>query len=134
MSKVLIVDDHISFRSGLKLMLGEIDGIKEIVEVPDGEKFLDLLAGELPDIVFLDIRLPGISGIEAASAAIKKYPRLRIIMLTMFSEEKYLKDAMEAGAKGFIQKPPTLFQLREAYNTVINDYHYYPALMVRNTY
>ena len=54
MSKVLIVDDHISFRSGLKLMLGEIDGIKEIVEVPDGEKFLDLLAGELPDIVFPD--------------------------------------------------------------------------------
>lgn len=129
----MIVDDHISFRRGLKLMLGEIDDIKEIVEVPDGENFLILLNDYLPDLVFLDIRLPGISGLEAACAAIKQHPLLRIIMLTMFSEEKYLKDAMEAGAKGFIQKPPTLVQLREAYFTVINGNNFFPALLQRNS-
>jgi len=127
MSKVLIVDDHITFRKGLNLMLQELPEVMEIVELVDGEQFLNALPEILPDIVFMDIRMPGISGIEAAAMALKQIPGLRIVILTMFGEEKYLKGAIDAGVKGFILKPPTLLQLKEVYQAVMTGQSYFPT-------
>lgn len=127
MSKVLIVDDHTAFRKGLNLMIQEIPEVKEVVELVDGEQFLNTIDKILPDVIFMDIRLPGISGMDAAVLALKQNPQLRIIFLTMFGEEKYYRDAMNAGAKGFILKPPTLLQLKDAYQTVMQGRVYFPT-------
>ena len=127
MSKVLIVDDHIAFRKGLGLMLQEIPDVKEVVELVDGEQFLSKVHEISPDIIFMDIRLPGISGMDAAVLALQQNPQFRIIFLTMFGEEKYYRDAMDAGAKGFILKPPTLLQLKNAYHTVMQGSVYFPT-------
>ncbi|MDP3444488.1 MAG: response regulator transcription factor [Ignavibacteria bacterium] len=127
MSKIIIVDDHLTFRKGLHLMLKEIQEVKEIAECENGLQFLSQVEQISPDLVFMDIRLPGMSGIEAAVKALKQNSNLRIIILTMFGEEKYLKEAMEAGVKGFLLKPPTLFQLRVAYQTVMQDKLYFPT-------
>jgi DNA-binding NarL/FixJ family response regulator len=127
MSKVLIVDDHQAFRRGLHLMLEEIQEVTEVAECETGLQFLNQVEDMAPDLVFMDIRMPGISGIEAAVKALQINPKLRIIVLTMFGEEKYLKDAMEAGVKGFITKPPSLSQLKEAYETVMQNAHFFPS-------
>lgn len=127
MTKILIVDDHIAFRRGIHLMLEEIPEVMEITELASGTQFLDQVDKITPDLIFMDIRMPGISGIEAAVNALKSNPNLRIIILTMFGEEKYLKEAMEAGVKGFIMKPPSLLQLKEAYQTVMANEMYFPT-------
>ena len=127
MTKIIIVDDHPAFRQGLHLMLKELSGTLEITEMESGTQFIDELESIQTEVIFMDIRMPGISGLEAASIALKKRPELRIIILTMFGEEKYLKDAMDAGVKGFIIKPPTLLQLKEAFKTVINNNIYFPS-------
>lgn len=126
MSKILICDDHVPFRNGLNMMLQEIPQVNEIFEVSDGKQFLNTLTHFSPDLVFLDIRMPEISGIEATISALKDNPKLKIIILTMFGEEKYLKGAIKAGAKGFILKPPTLVQIKEAYQVVMNGGAYFP--------
>lgn len=125
MSKILICDDHIAFRKGLNMMLQELPEVNEICEVSDGAQFLNTLIHFLPDLIFLDIRMPVISGIEATIYALKKNPELKIIILTMFGEEKYLKGAIDAGAKGFILKPPTLLQLKEAYQAIMKGGCYF---------
>ena len=127
MSKVLIVDDHLAFRRGLHLMLEEINEVTEVAECETGLQFLDQFEEIAPDLVFMDIRMPGISGIEASAKALKQNPDLRIIVLTMFGEEKYLKEAMEAGVMGFITKPPSLSQFKEAYQTVMQNAPFFPS-------
>lgn len=128
MTKILIVDDHLAFRKGLHLMLKELPEVIEISEMENGTQFINALDTISPDLVFLDIKMPGISGIEAASIALKKKPELRIIILTMFGEEKYLKEAIDVGVKGFTTKPPTLAQLKDAYMSVINNGVYFPSV------
>lgn len=127
MSKILICEDHIPFRKGLNMMLQEIPDVSEICEVSDGKQFLNTLDHFSPDLVFLDIRMPIISGIEATISALKNNPELKVIFLTMFGEEKYLKGAIYAGAKGFILKPPSLHQIKEAYQVVMNGGRYFPS-------
>lgn len=127
MTKILIVDDHLAFRRGLHLLLKELPEEVEITEMESGTQFIEELDNISPDLVFMDIRMPGISGIEAATMALKTRPELRIIILTMFGEEKYLKEAMDAGVKGFTIKPPTLSQLKEAFQTVMQNEIYFPS-------
>lgn len=126
MAKILICNDHIAFRKGLIMMLQELPEVNEIYEVSTGAQFLNTLNHLTPDLIFLDIRMPIINGIEATISALKKKPELRIIILTIFGEEKYLKNAIRAGAKGFILKPPTLLQIKEAYQAVMKGGYYFP--------
>lgn len=127
MIKIIIVDDHSAFRQGLHLMIGEVSSEIEIYEMESGAQFIEELEFISPDLVFMDIRMPGISGIEAADIALKKRPELRIIILTMFGEGKYLKAARDVGVKGFLIKPPSLFQLKEAFARVMDDEFYFPS-------
>ncbi len=127
MIKIVIVDDHPAFRQGLHLMLKELSPAIEIIEMDSGSLFIEDLEDTCPDLVFMDIRMPGINGIEVATIALKQQPKLRIIILTMFGEEKYLKEAMEVGVKGFLIKPPSLLQLKKTYNIVMDNGSYFPS-------
>lgn len=128
MSYVLLVDDYKAFLHGLKLMVHEIPEVTIIKEASSGEQFLDLIRIAKPDLVFLDIRMPNINGIEAVREALQLYPDLKIIILTMYGEEQYLEEAKAAGVKGFMLKPPTLRQIREAYSEVIKGGEYFPEV------
>lgn len=128
MSHVLLVDDHIAFLHGLKLMIKEISDVESVDEAYSGEAFLELLCISEPDLVFLDIRMSGISGLEASRKALLLYPDLKIIVLTMYGEYKYLEESIATGVKGFLLKPPTLQQIRDAYFTVIQGGIYFPEL------
>lgn len=126
MSKVLIVDDHAAFLKGLKLMVKEISEVEVVEEASSGETFLKTLEIVNPDLVFMDIRMSGISGLEASRTALKINPELKIIILTMYGEFKYLEEAMATGVRGFLLKPPTLQQIKDAYSSVISGGVYFP--------
>jgi len=128
MSHVILVDDYKAFLHGLKLMVHEIPQVTHINEASSGLQFLELIRDVKPDLVFLDIRMPDINGIEVVRNAIKLYPDIRIIILTMYGEDQYLDEARASGVKGFLLKPPSLSQIKEAYAVVTEGGEYFPDL------
>lgn len=102
--EVVLVDDHRLFRDGLKYVLEQIEYIVIVGEASDGVEFLELLETVEPGIVLMDINMPRMNGIEATRISMKRYPDLKIIALTMFDDEKYYYDMLDAGGKGFVLK------------------------------
>ncbi len=123
--KVMIVDDHIIFRKGLRTILNEIDEVKVVAEASNGNELLDLLKKIQTDIIFMDIRMPVMDGIEATRKVSEKYPDIRIIALTMFEEVTYFNEMIEAGAAGFLLKKTTTAELKKAIDAVLNDDTYF---------
>jgi len=102
--KIMIVDDHPVVREGLKQLL-EIDDDTEVVaEASSGLECLQLLERYCPDIVFMDVKMPGISGIETTRLVCQRYPNVKVIMLTIYSDNQYVTEAIQVGAKGYILK------------------------------
>lgn len=102
--KVMIVDDHVIVREGLRQLLEVKGDIEVIAEAQSGLECLNLLEKVRPDIVFMDIIMPGINGIEATRLICEKYPQIKIIMLTIYNHEQYVTEAIKAGAKGYVLK------------------------------
>src|SRR6056297_2962969 len=94
--KVFLVDDHKMFREGLQLLLNNHEGIDQVWEAPDGESFLADLENHQPDIVFMDISMPGLDGIETTRRALKQHPDLNIVALSMYGDENYYSPMIEA--------------------------------------
>lgn len=117
--ELMIVDDHQMFREGLKFLLQEIPRILLIGEAENGNQFLNLLEEKKPDIVLMDISMPEMDGIEATRQALMKCPDLKIIALTMFGEENYYYQMIQAGAKGFVLKKSGSLELKSAIETVM---------------
>jgi DNA-binding NarL/FixJ family response regulator len=102
--KVIIVDDHAIFRKGLRTILSRIENIEVVAEAENGKDFISLLEDHQPDLVFIDVRMPVMNGIEATRTAMKLHPKLKIVALSMFGEEEYLHQMITAGVKGFMLK------------------------------
>jgi len=123
---VIIVDDHRLFREGLKLLLGNLDCTGPILEADSGEEFLNtVMEGFYPDIVFMDIKMDGIDGIETTRRALEVDPSLKIIGLSMFSDEDYYNGMIEAGAKGFLLKNSGIREVEEAVLRVSEGNNYF---------
>ncbi len=115
---VVIVDDHLIFRKGLRIVLNEIPFVKVIAEASDGNELLSILRKNTADIVLMDINMPGMNGIEATQKLKDKYPDTEVIALTMHEEIGYFNKMIEAGAKGFLLKKITKEQLEAAIKAV----------------
>ena len=128
--KIILVDDHAIFLKGLSLMITECSDFKVIGEAGNGLEFLDLLEMMKPDLVLIDIKMPIMNGIDATQSAIAKYPDLKIMTLTMFSEQKYVRLMAEAGASGFILKSIAKKELEYAIRAVVAGEAYFsPELL-----
>ena len=133
--KIAIVDDHELFIDGLKLVLGQIENFELIFDSHDGKTFLEHLPLINPDIVLMDINMSGLSGIETTSKALEIKPELKVIALTMFSEDAYYMQMVQAGAKGFILKKSGKYELEQAINEVYKGGNYFsPEIIQRFTY
>jgi DNA-binding NarL/FixJ family response regulator len=99
-----LVDDHSLFREGLKFLLLQSNFIADVEESENGRIFLEKLDATKPDIVIMDIQMPEVDGITASKLALEKYPDLKIIALSMFSEEEYYTKMIDVGVKGFLLK------------------------------
>jgi len=102
--KIILVDDHEVVRLGLKSLLERHPQFEVIGEAGSAREALEQVAALKPDVVLMDIRLPGTSGIEACEEIVNKYPATRVIMLTSYAEDEMLFSAIRAGASGYILK------------------------------
>lgn len=115
--RVLIADDHAAIRSGLRLILGNADGIDVVGEAADGDVAITQTTALRPDVVLMDVRMPGLDGI-AASAAITASGAARVLILTTFDIDEYVFRALRAGASGFLLKSASADALVDAVRTV----------------
>jgi len=117
-TKVVIVEDHAIFREGLKRVIEAMAGVELVGEAENGAQFLELLRKKKPDIVLMDIKMPVMDGIEATEKALILYPRLKIIILTMFGEEEYLYSLIQKGICGFMLKTARIVEIERAIQMV----------------
>jgi two-component system NarL family response regulator len=102
--RVLIVDDHALFRRGLQLVLEVEDDLEVVGEATDGDEAVERAAALLPDVVLMDVRMPGLGGIEATRRIRNAQPNVKIVMLTVSEDEEDLFAAIRAGAIGYLLK------------------------------
>ncbi|QIN80740.1 response regulator [Rubrobacter marinus] len=102
--RVLIADDHALFRYGLRAMLASEEGFEVAGEAATGEEAVRLAAELQPDIVLMDVQMPGINGIEATRRIARDHPRVGVVVVTMFEEDDSVFAAMRAGARGYVLK------------------------------
>jgi two-component system response regulator NreC len=102
--RVLLADDHGIVRKGLRFLLDRQPGMEVVGEAADGRDAVRLAETVSPDVVIMDVAMPSLNGIEAAAQITKRNPRIRVIMLSMHSDEDYLLSALNAGAKGYLLK------------------------------
>ena len=122
---IIIVDDHLIFRQGLKAIINFEDVGNVIAEASNGEEFLEILKALKPDLVLMDIDMPGMNGFDATKKALELIPELKIIAFTVFSEEEYCSKMMKLGAKGFILKSSGFNELENAIKRVMKGEHYF---------
>ena len=101
---VLIVDDHEVVREGLRLSLLRSPQIRVVGEAPDGESAIALAERRRPDVIIMDLRMPGMDGIEATEEILKSSPDTAVIVFTAYSERALLSRSLESGARGYILK------------------------------
>ncbi len=131
--QIALVDDHTLFRNGLKLLLGNSPRYNVMLEASNGRDFIDSLAvGNAPDVVLMDINMPVMNGIEATKAAVEKVPGLKIIALSMFGEEDYYYEMINAGAKGFLLKNSDIKDVTEAIEQVAAGNNYFAPEVLYN--
>jgi DNA-binding NarL/FixJ family response regulator len=119
--RVMIVDDHLVVREGLKQLLEIEDDIEVVAEASDGLECLQLLQESSPDLIFMDVRMPGISGVETTRLACQKYPQIKVIMLTIYEDEQYVTEAIKAGAKAYVLKKVNRDELIKIIRDVMGD-------------
>jgi DNA-binding NarL/FixJ family response regulator len=116
--RVLLADDHALVRAGLRKLLESLSGVEVVAEAGDGREALALVASKNPDLVLLDITMPGLNGLEAAERIGREHPGTRVILLSMHASEEHVLRALRAGAAGYLPKDAPLGELELAINAV----------------
>ncbi|NBO58514.1 MAG: DNA-binding response regulator [Chitinophagia bacterium] len=112
--RVGIADDHKIFRKGIILSLRQYTNISFVLEAENGEDLLSQLKSNQPDLVLLDLRMPGKDGIETTKEISKLYPHIKILIITMFEDEHYVSHLMENGANGYLLKNAEPAEIKKA--------------------
>jgi len=122
--KVAIADDHKIFRKGVILSLRSYTNIKFVQEAENGEDLLNGLVESQPDIVLMDLRMPTKDGIETTKVLSKTYPDIKVLVLTMYEDERFVSHLMENGANGYLLKSADPAEIRKAIIEVMTKGYY----------
>jgi DNA-binding NarL/FixJ family response regulator len=122
--RIVLVDDHTLVRAGLRALLESIDEVTSISEAGDGQRALELIAAESPDIALLDISMPGLNGLEVAARVARESPRTRLVILSMHSSPSHVAQALRAGAAGYLLKDSAAEELPLALRAVMRGENY----------
>jgi len=132
MIRIVIVDDHAVVRSGLRLLLEEEDDMEVVGEAGNARDAIFEVRSAKPDVVLLDVVMPGDSGIEALPQVLKEAPGARVLMLSMQDDPNYVREAFAAGASGYVLKEAVDAEVVAAIRDVASGNHYvHPALGAR---
>lgn len=130
--RVLIADDHPMFRNGMRALLATVNDIELVGEVATGEDAIIEAAELQPDIVLMDLQMPGVGGVEATRAILFASPHIRVLIVTMFEDDYSVFTAMRAGARGYIVKGASPDELLRAIRAVGGgEAIFSPAIAVR---
>lgn len=129
---IFLVDDHALFREGLRFLLQKIDFVDQILEAENGLEFLEHIIEIKDCIVLMDIEMPVMNGFEATKKALERNPDLKIIALSMYSEESYLSSMIEAGASGFLLKNSSFNEVKNALTDVMEGKNYYSPHIIQS--
>src|SRR6266567_4274284 len=102
--RILIADDHPLVRSGLRALLAAAEDVEVVGEAATGEEAVTLAASLQPEVIVMDLRMPGINGIEATRRIMQTHPQIRILVITLFEDDDSVFAALRAGARGYILK------------------------------
>lgn len=116
--RMILVDDHALVRAGLRALLQNLPGVEVVAEAVDGNEALKAIKAHKPDVVLMDISMPGLNGLEAATVATRDFPDSRIIILSAHSSEEYVGQALRAGAAGYLLKDAATVELELAIKAV----------------
>ena len=123
--KVFLVDDHEIFRNGLKQLVDSEPDMEVVGEAGDGETALENLRTIRPDVIIMDIRMPGINGVETSQMLLKREPQARIVFFSLYDNPDYVAKALEMGASGYILKDTSNKIFLSAIRAVHNGKFYF---------
>jgi DNA-binding NarL/FixJ family response regulator len=118
--RLLIVDDHTLFREGLRALFSAIEDIELVGEATTGQEAIDLVEEYQPDVILMDIDMPGMSGVQATRSILRKIPSIGIVMVTMLEDDASIFSAMRAGARGYVLKGAQPDELLQTIRAVAN--------------
>lgn len=116
--RLLLADDHTLVRAGLRALLDGIDGVTVVAEANNGEQAVALAVQHRPDIVLLDITMPGLNGLQAAERILRELPDTRVLILSMHAGEEYVAQALKLGVSGYLLKDAATLDLQAALEAV----------------
>lgn len=123
--KIILVDDHQIVRDGIKALLNDAEDIDVISEAASYNELREKLKLQDPDIIVMDISLPEISGLEITKMLSETYPHLKVLILSMYTSEDFIFNAIKSGAKGYLPKNTTRKEIIDAIHAVYNNNEYY---------
>ena len=115
----MLADDHTLVRAGIRALLEKLPGVEVVGEAGDGREVLNLVKLHQPDVVLMDISMPGLNGLEAAVRMAKEFPNVRVIILSMHNNEEYVWRALKAGVAGYLLKKSATAELETALQQVV---------------
>jgi DNA-binding NarL/FixJ family response regulator len=131
-TRVLVVDDHAVFRYGMRAMLQNARGFEVVGEAGSGEEAVEKAAEARPDIVLMDIQMPGMNGIEATRRIVQSDPGVGVVVVTMFGDDDSVFSAMRAGARGYVLKGADAEEVMKVLRAVANgEAHFGPEIARR---
>jgi DNA-binding NarL/FixJ family response regulator len=126
---IVLADDHVMFRQGIRSFLEKQRGIKIVGEAKDGLELLEILKTTTPDLAIVDIVMPKMRGLEVLREVRKKYPRVKILFLTMHGKSEYIRQAIADGVQGFILKEEPSSNLLKALKNIREGSKYFSPLL-----
>lgn len=116
--RLLLADDHTLVRGGIRALLNELEQVEVIAEANDGREALSLIESHRPDIVLMDIAMSGMNGLEATMRVTRDFPDIRVVILSMHTNEEYVLQALRSGAVGYLLKDAGISELEIAIEAV----------------
>ena len=122
--RILLVEDHALVRAGMKALLQKIEGTEVVADMGDGLEAVKYVQASAPDLILMDIAMPGLNGLDATARIVKESPATRVILLSMHANEEYFQQALQVGASGYLLKGAELAELELAIRTVARGERY----------
>jgi len=130
--RILLADDHTLVRAGISSLLAQLPGVTVVAEASDGREVLKLAGIHKPEVVVMDVAMPGLNGLEATLRLLKQFPRTRVIMLSMHANEEYIHQAFQAGASAYLLKKSAVAELEAAVRAAQAGKNYLSPALARH--